>query len=240
MKDKKELNALKEENRRLREELERAKKKLLLLDKEKRSETPEFVSGKAERYINSKHYLGFLLRSFKASNIYARLKTVMAILSKFRIVSLLVKIITAVVVFLETSAHFLLFSTVALITLPITVIFGLITFMVAFLYSNKANKSLRHLPDNKSVYVFFPRSVKRLKENNFFRGWVNEISSDENNLVIIVSPAFWKRAGFVKGKYYLHYRREADNVFMIRNYYFFSFRRNVLSKADTSTVYMIH
>lgn len=240
MKKKNEINELQKENRMLRAELARAEKRIRILSKDSASEITGYVSGKADRYAYSNHYLGFLFMSLKASNIYNKTKTVIKFFSRFRIVSLLVKIITSIVVFLETSAHLILFSTIALITLPISAVFGLITFTVAFLGSSRANKKLASLPYKKNVYVFFPQNVKRFKGNNFFKGWVDEIASNKKNLVIIVSPAFWKRSGYVKGKYYLHYRKDAENIFMIRNYYFFSFRRNVLNNSLAENVYMIH
>ena len=240
MKKDKEISDLIKENKRLRAELAKTEKKLRLLNKETQSDVTSYISGKAVRYSDSNHYIGFLLRSLKASNIYSRFKTLVKIFSRFRIVSFLVKLFTAAVVFLETGAHVILLSTIALITLPITTFLGLITFIVAFLCSNTANRRLASLPDKKNVYIFFPSSVKQFRSNSFFNGWVREIASDKNNLVVIVSPAFWKASGHLKGRYYLHYRKETQNIIMIRKYYFFSFRRNVLKAAKTKSVYMIH
>lgn len=240
MKKDKEVAALIKENKRLKSELARAEKKLRLLNKDMPSDVSSYVSGKAVRYSDSNHYIGFLFRSLKASNIYSRFKTLVKIFSRFRIISFLVKLFTAAVVFLETGAHVILVSTLTLITLPITTALGLITFIVAFLCSNKANKKLAHLSDKKNVYIFFPQSIKQFKEESFFSGWVSETANNKNNLVVIVSPAFWKATGYFKGRYYLHYRKETQNIIMIRKYYFFSFRRNVLSTSKTKNIYMIH
>jgi len=240
MKNKNEMRELQRENRILKAELAKAERKLRALSRDSAREFTSYVSSKADRYASSNHYLGFLFRSLRASNIYNRTASLVKILSRFRVVSFLVRLITAAVVFLETGAHVLLLSTIGLITLPITTVFGVITFTVAFLMSSRANRHLASLPYKKNVYVFFPQNVKQFKGDNFFKGWISEIASNKKNLVIIVSPAFWKRSGYVKGKYYLHYRKDAENIFMIRNYYFFSFRRNVLNRSMTERIYMIH
>jgi len=240
MKNKNDLHALQKENRRLKAELSRAEKKLRSLSRDNARELTDLVSGRADRYAESGHYLGFILRSLRASSIYTKTRTLVKIFSRFRIVSFLVKLITSAVVFIETSAHVILVSTIALITLPITTVFGLVTFIIAFFGSNRANKRLASLPDGKDVYIFFPQNVKQLNGESFFKGWISETASKENTLVIIVSPAFWKKTGYVKGKYYLHCRQDAENVYMVRNYYFFSFRRNVLATSKATSIYMIH
>lgn len=240
MKPKNDIAHLQKENERLKSELARAEKKIRELNKDNTDELTDYVYGKANRYYVSEHYLGFLMRSLRASSIYNHFRTLLKIFSRFRIVSFLVKLVTSAIIFIETSAHLILISTVTLITLPITTVLGLFTFIISFFGSNRASKRLADLPSGKNVYIFFPQNIKRLKGDNFFKGWIRELSEDDSNLIIIVSPAFWKAQGYVKGKYYLHCRMDGENVLMLRNYYFFNFRRNVLRPANTKSIYMIH
>lgn len=240
MKKNDEIRELQKENKMLKAELAKAEKKLRRLMRDDTYEMTAYVSGKAARYEESNHYLGFLIRSLEASNIYNKVKTVLKFFSKFKVITYAIRIILIVVTFIETSAHVILLSTATLITLPVTTALGIITFILAWLGSNSANKKLADLPYKKNVYVFFPESTKQFKGDTFFKGWVKEIASDKKNIVFIVSPVFWKSSGYVKGKYYLHYRQDADNIYMIRKYYFFSFRRNVLMHGMSNKTFMIH
>lgn len=237
----KEYKELKKENILLKRELANANRQLRSLTlREDAKDLSEHMKGDAMRFTYSKSYIGYAFGSLRASSIYTRIKSVVRIFSRFRIISTLMRMFTYIAAFLETGTHVLLASTLLLVSLPATLILGAATFLISAFGCRNANKELINLPKEKDVYIFFPQSPNQMKRNGFLIGWISELAENKTNVVFIVSPCFWKKIGFSKRKYYLHYRADEENVIVIRKYYYFSMKKHVIQNSGANSVTMIH
>ena len=130
---------------------------------------------------------------------------------------------------IEAGTQAVIVSTLFIVLLPAAVTISLLTLLISSVGSARASRELSAELDGKRIFVFFPESPEELSEKSPMRKRINELSTSQENAIFIVSPRFFGRAGIEKGKYYLHYRRERGCAVMLRKYYYFSFRKNVLS-----------
>lgn len=200
----------------------------------------EDIGGYASNLSASKSYAGYLLRSLRASSIYRRLRKALLWISRLRILSTAMKILSYAVAIIEAGTHIVIASTLILILLPIGAIIAVTTLILSAIGQKRANEYLARAAEGEKTYVFFPRSRSAMADGSFLRGFADELSQNGNATVFIVSPSFWSGAGFDGRKYYLHYRQDRKNVFMLRKYYYFSFKRNVLNTRKEKRITLIY
>lgn len=193
-----------------------------------------------KRMSESKSYAGYLLRSLHSSIIYRRLRTALLWISRLRILSTAMRILSYAIMIIEAGTHIVIASTIILIILPVGAIIAAATLIISAVGQKRANEYLARISARGEVYVLFPESRPSPKSSSFLCGLAEELSVTEDATVFIVSPYFWSGAGLDGRKYYLHYRQDKRNVFMLRKYYYFSFRRNVLNLRKEKGVTLIY
>ena len=226
----KELRALQKENEALRKriaELEGSKAHTNM------SEHPmEDSSAYTRLFCESNSYAGYLIRSLKASNIYKRFRAAMLWLSRFRILSTAMRLLSYAAMLIEAGTHVVIVSTLVLFFLPLSALLALVTLLLSLIGQKRANERLARAVIGKDVYVVFPKDSEAMSRSNYIGILTNALSKSNKSIVFAVSPSFWSSRGFRKGKYYMHYRHDLCNVVMLRKYYYFSFKRSVLNKSN--------
>ena len=194
----------------------------------------------ARRLSTSKSYIGYLFRSMNASNIYRRIRKALLWLSRIRILSTVMKILTFAAAVIEAGTHIVIVSTLTLILIPIAALIAVTTLIISAVGQKRANEYLKNAANSEEIYVLFPESADSAFGSGFLHGLADELSTSKSATVFIVSPSFWRGSGFGGRKYYLHYRQDAENVFMLRKYYYFSFRKSVLKAKKESSITLIY
>ena len=193
----------------------------------------------ARRLSASKSYAGYLFRSMHASDVYRRVRRALLWLSRIRILSTAMRILSLAVAIIEAGTHVFVVSTLFLILLPISAVIASVTLILSAIGQRHASRRLSAVTEGGSVYVLFPDRTRSLSDG-FIHRLASSLADDEDAAVFIVSPFFWSGTGFGGKKYYLHYRRDGENVFMLRKYYYFSFRRSVLNEKKENGVTLIY
>lgn len=223
MGDRDEIRRLKKENRDL-------KKKLYKLEMSSSAdENPSSSSG----CYTAKNYFSFLLAKARQKSTFARLE------KYFKNSLLFTRIFKWVMIifqYLQAGAFVILYTAVFIIIVPIILLLSSLTLIVTLVIRN--DNARRLIRDIKKEAVFIiPTSRDKLTDNSILQ----KVNQYQNGTVLVISPYFFKRFGVVKnGKMYLCYRKEKENVFILRNYFFFYFRRRLkkLQSYNITEIYI--
>lgn len=223
MGDRDEIKRLKKENRDL-------KKKLYKLEMSSSADDdPSSSSG----CYTAKNYFSFLLAKARQKSTFARLE------KYFKNSLLFTRIFKwGVIIFqyLQAGAFVILYTAVFIIIVPIILLFSSLTLIITLIIrSDNARRLMRDI--KKETVFIIPTSRDKLTENLFLQ----KARQYQNSTVLVISPYFFKKSGAVKnGKMYLCYRKEGENVFILRNYFFFYFRRRLkkLQNCNITEIYI--
>ena len=107
--------------------------------------------------------------------------------------------------------------------IPITLSVSLITLIVTLILRDRNAKKLLNLLE-KDVTVIFPEN-----KDAFDRIAIEEkITENEGKSVLIITPFFLKKKGIGDSKQmFVCFRKERDNVYILRRYFFFYFRKRM-------------
>lgn len=167
------------------------------------------------------------------NSIYVYARRVIDWFRRFRLVAFLIRIFTLFFTLLQTGAAILLSTLLFLVALPLLLSLLLGILLTAFLESGRSNRLLLEATRDKQVYVLFPTK----EPNVFFIANARSLATRENACVIVVSPYWISSRGLSKGYFYCTSRKEEKNIYLIRRYYFFSLRKNVLEKRETAFLF---
>lgn len=233
---KKQLNKERRKNRLLRKKLERRG----IRDRDLDEDSPDSFLRRAneaqlfehEGYV---HYLAALVRQNSLFRLWERLT---GYLRRLGLVSVTVRILTYVLLLVQTGTVFFVLLVLFLIALPALAAASFGIYLTARLLGRRDNKKIEALCKDKNIYVFFSTKAQEFSRGNFWKGNLLDLAERQNTLVIVVSPYFFSGKGFSeKGRFYLNFRGERDRFILIRKHYFFSLRRHVLSEQNTTLVY---
>lgn len=177
--------------------------------------------------LNRHSYPAYLLASLRTTSVWPLWQRLLTLARRWRLLSTVLRWIGIVLVWLETSAVFLLlFTVLAASALPLLGGAAVMLLIGSFQH-RRFNAELNAALAGSRIYVCVA-SRSTSEESRFFRGMVRNLAAREDSAVIIVSPYFWKSAGLTSGHGYITLRRECSRVYLIRQHYFFSLRRHVL------------
>ena len=148
-------------------------------------------------------------------------------------VAITLRIVGIALTVLQTGAFVLLSTALLLIVLPLlaATLSGIL--LTALVESNKSNRQLEQLLQGKQVYILFaPES-----ETPFFRQNVASLAALPDRAVIVVSPYWISGKGLGKSAFYCTFRKASQNLYLVRRYYFFKLKKNVLSDKPTAYLY---
>ena len=178
-----------------------------------------------------KSFFAYLYHSVTHAPLYLHWQGLLAYVRKLRMIAFTLRVITVILTILETGALVILTTAVFLILLPITAALMLGILITARIDSRRTNQAMKAALEGKRVYLFFlPRG-----EANFLCNGAKALAKD-GNAVVLISPYWISPTGLSGRKFYFTVRKEENNLYLIRRYYFFSFRKQVLKKERTVMV----
>lgn len=135
---------------------------------------------------------------------------------------------------LAISTHTLLYvvMVVAILLIPILFLCLLSPLGSVFVRHRHMNARFETLLAKKTVFVLFPMRGAEFKERHFWQSNARDLAKRKNCAVIIVSP-YWLSSYGLKGRdrFYFNAREEDKSLFIVRRHYFFSLRKNVLTRC---------
>ena len=137
-------------------------------------------------------------------------------------------------ILLAISTHTLLYvMAIAAISLTPFILLGFLSLTgTIFTRHHSTNTRLASCLANKTVFVLFPLRGAEFKDGTFWRANALDLAKREGCAVIVVSPYLLFPLGISEnGRFYLNVRDENKNLFLVRRHYFFSLKKNVLTRC---------
>lgn len=184
-------------------------------------------------------FFGYLYDAVTHTSLYTHWQKMLSWARKFRAVSITWQVLTLLLAVLETGALVILSTALFLVILPILFALMLGILITAAIESGRTNRQMQKRLTEKQICVLFMPS----DPSPYFSRHARALATD-GFCVLIVSPYFLSSRGLdipdratQKPRFYCTARREGKNLYLVRRYYFFSLRKNVLSKCRTAYLY---
>lgn len=179
----------------------------------------------------------YLFDRIRHATLYTELQRLLAYLRRIRMVAFLLRALSFFLTLLETGALVLVTTVLFVILLPIGLLLMLTLLFTALVQSIRTNRLLRQELSGRTVYVFFDvPDVGAGEASRFFAQNALERSLQKDCACLCISPYWISSRGLFKKGFYCTARKEAAHLYLVRRYYFFSLKRNVL--GNVSTVYV--
>lgn len=208
----------KEQLYRLRRENKALKKRIHALEKDKSLSLPDVESNGS--CYNANNYFSYLFARMREKSFYAAvrkyLKPSLWATRIFRIGVILYQ-------YLQAGAFVLLYTAAFILIVPILLSVMALTLILTLVLRKHNTENLLKLA--KEDVVFIIPDGKDGFDDEYIR---RKCSEFEEKTVLVVSPFFLSKKGIgPKEKMYVCYRKEAENVYILRNYFFFYFRKRI-------------
>ena len=214
------------------------KKNTSLLKKTKNNKV-SFLSGDSQkineratndRAFQNNNYLLYLSSSLQKTPWYHLWHQYLSIFRKFKLISLLFRLYSYLLVLLQLGTAFFVIILGVLMLFPILLLgAGVVIFSYLLLY-RRENNNMEPVLKHKNTVIFFPTRGGELADESFFRAHITELSARPNTTILIVSPHFWSGQGITGNRFYFLIRKETENVYILRKHYYFSLKKVVFSQ----------
>lgn len=189
------------------------------------------AEGQRERF-GHRSFFGYGYALLQKARLYVLWNQILTYIRRFRMVSLVLKVISFLFALLQTGTLVLLGTLLFLIVLPILTSLLLGLLITAVLESRRTDHHLRERIVNRRVLVCFAPT----SQTAFFRQNVYDFAA--RDWVVLAISAHWvSPRGFEKKRFYCTAREEIEGVYFVRPYYFFHLRRKVLKKEQAAYWY---
>jgi len=232
------IKELKTENRRLRGEISVLKSELestqeRLLRRKSTDPNHALLAHQAQNAVlfSKKRYFSYVLQLFRTTSIFSIYKRLLAFLRRYSFISTTLKIVVAVLTVIQSSALFVLATSVSFLSVPFILVISYAVFFLAHFQRKKNDAVNKKLLAHKRIFVFFPPKKRALSPESYFSGMVAQFSQEEDHICIVVSPHFWRNRGlFGNQKPYRFSRMEGERILLVRRQYYFVLKKNILEK----------
>ncbi len=234
------IKELKAENRRLRGEVSVLKSELestqeRLLIRKNADPTQALLTHQAQNAVlfSKKRYFTYIFKLFSFTSIFSIYKKILAFLRRYSFISTTLKVIVAILTVVQSSAIFVLATSVSFLSVPFILVISYTVFFLAHFQRKKNDAVNKKLLAHKKIFVFFPPKKRALSPESYFSGMVESFSQEEDHICIIVSPHFWRNRGLCGNKKpYRFSRMEGDRILLVRRQYYFMLKKNILEKSS--------
>lgn len=216
MSERDEINRLKKENHEL-------KKKLYRLEKEMHADDAPKVAENDEDCFKANNYFSFLLSKVKRKNFYSWFEKFSKYFRNSLWVTRIFRYGLLIYQYLQAGAFFIIYAAVFVLLIPITLATSLVTLIVTLALRDRNRRTLIKQID-KNVVFLIPSS-----KDAFDRIEIEQaLAKHEGETVLLVTPFFFNKTGIGDDKrMFVCYRRERENVYIMRRYFFFYFRKRI-------------
>ena len=171
-----------------------------------------------------KFFFGYLHGRLKRTPLYVQWQELLTSLRRIRLLARLVGILGFLFSAVETGTLVILSTALLLVILPVLLLLMAGILLTAQLKSRHSNRELaRRLADRPVVIAFMADPP------GSFQGQSLRDLAARGYAVVLVSPHWVSSQGLAASPFYLTFRQEAKHLYLIRPYYFFSLRKNVLA-----------
>lgn len=214
MSDREELQRLRKENRAL-------KRKIRLLEKGTEDKTAD-EAPRIDCY-GANNYFSYLLARIKEKSFYTRVEKFSRYFKNSMLVTRIFRYGLLLYRYLQTGAFVLLYTALFIIAIPIILAVAALTLILTLILRRRnADRLLRCV---RQSIVFLIPDGKEGFDAAFLRA---QAFAYPDSTVIVVSPFFLRRTGIGDtDAMYVCYRKEGENVFLARSYFFFYLRRRL-------------
>jgi hypothetical protein len=184
-------------------------------------------------FTRQRFFMGYLYRLFTKAPLYTHGKQLFAYIRRFRAIALTLRILTFLFTVLQTGTLVILSAALFLVILPVLVMLMSAVLLGAWIGSGRTNKKLSKKLDGKMICILFltPQDNPFLVEN------AKDLAS-RGMAVAVVSPYWISSKGLSESKkLYFTAREEFPSVYLIRRYYFFSFRKHVAKRNQIAYLF---
>lgn len=222
MSERDEIKRLKKENHELKKKLYKLETKVHESDGQKKDNFKCF---------NANNYFSFLLSKIKRKSFYSYFEKASKYFRNSLWLTSIFRVGLLIYQYLQAGAFFILYTAAFIIFIPITLAVALVTLIVTLVLRERNGRTLLKLL-TKDVTVIIPESKEA-----FSRVAIEEkIAENEGKSILIVTPLFLGRKGLGDSKkMFVCYRNERDNIYILRRYFFFYFRKR-MKKEQTFNI----
>lgn len=179
-------------------------------------------------------YTRTLAAVIKASLPYKMFTKGLAYVRRFRILTYIASFLSYVLALVGTGAILLVYLSVAAALLILSALALSVFLILAKKDTKRSNIYFAEKLSDKNVYIFFAGSARLIFQNGFFSQNALDFSQLENACVLIVTPALLSKKGIshTNEHFFFTSRKEGENIFIIRKFYYFSFKKRVIPKLS--------
>ncbi len=192
---------------------------------------------RSERDVSIERYAGYFKYKYnllKSTDVWSTAERIFAYSRRSLLAARLIRYGALAIAVIETSAVFLLFTSVLAIVVPVTLIAGLLICFAVMITGNERNKRLLPLLQGKRIIFIFAPDGYKDKNHRYLQRMTQELAQNEEYFVLVISSAL--RDGF-----YLTAHMERPRIAIIREAYFFKLRRAMRAYGiNDSQVIMVH
>ena len=185
------------------------------------------------RLFHHQSVLGHLWDAWSSTPLYSRWQSFLTYFRRVRLVAYLLRLSLLLLTALEAGVLAVIATVLLLFLAPPVLLFTIGVTLALLVEAPRRNRRFRQETAQKRIYVLF------LTESGgtFFKANARSLAARKNTVVLIVSP-YWISPRGIAGKgFFCTARRECENVYLVRRYYYFSLKRSVLDKRETAYLY---
>lgn len=190
--------------------------------------------GRYARYYDRKSYPLFLLDIFTDSAFFLWWSRAWSYARRIRLARTVVLVLALLLAATQTGTLFVLLSAIYLTLLPFLLAGIGICLTAALLHTRAVNRRLRSDLDGRHIRVLFPTRSLPFNEHAqpFFFASVRAMAAEPNTAVVIVSPHLLSPISPYGRHMFVTARRETEQIYLVRSYYYFTLRRRILDVVD--------
>lgn len=185
------------------------------------------------RAFGHRSFFRYAWEMIRHARFYAMASELFTYLRRLRLLTVALRFISLLFTLLQTGTLVLLSTLLFVILLPLLLLATIATLLTAAIKSRQSNRKMRRYLYQKHLYVLFlPK-----EPGDFFAHHVQSLAARERSAVILISPFWFLGRGLLGKHVYCTVCRERENVFLVRQYYFFTLRRHVPEFADAAYIH---
>ncbi len=213
MSNRKKIEELRRENRALR-------RKIRVLEKKANSAALEPAETMGQ--YRAQNYFSYLVSCLREKSFYTSTERIFRYFRNSLWVTRIVKYGAIIYHYLQAGAFVLLYTAIFILIIPILLAVTAVTLTVALILRKRnADKILTEAGTQIDIYI--PKNKEIFDSNDRFIP-----QSEEKRTILVVSPFFLRRNGRgERRQMYVCARKEAENFYLVRKYFFFYLRRRL-------------
>lgn len=170
----------------------------------------------------SGNYFSFLISALRDSHFYGIWEHALKYFRRFRLLTTLIQIFITIINVISTSAFYIVFISLAIISLPFIIVGFLFAYFISLFSRKRTIRRVTPVLNSKQiVIVFMPVSYSENSNGDYSYSFAQDLARYGSE-VFLVAPLNTK----------LNIRRKTDSVYLITQNDFFYFDKKLFNKTD--------